>query len=147
VNEMDPLEILLVEDNQNDAELTLRAFKKRNLANKVTVVEDGQEALDFLFARGKYSGRVGASLPRVVLLDVRLPKMNGFEVLREIKTDSRTRTIPVVMVTSSHQDPDIQTAYALGANSYVVKPVDFDAFMEAMSSVGFYWLVVNRHSP
>jgi two-component system response regulator len=147
VNEMNPLEILLVEDNPNDAELTLRAFKKRNLANKVVVVEDGQEALDFLFARGAYAGRAGAGLPRVVLLDVRLPKVNGFEVLREIRADSRTRTIPVVIVTSSHQDPDIQTAYTLGANSYVVKPVNFDAFTEAMSSVGFYWLVVNCPSP
>jgi two-component system response regulator len=146
MNEGDSVEILLVEDNPHDAELTLRAFRKRNLADKVVVVEDGQEALDFLFSNGAHAGRAGTRPPRVILLDVKLPKVSGFEVLRIIKSDDRTRATPVVVVTSSHEDPDIRTAYELGANSYVVKPVDFDSFMEAMSSVGFYWLVVNRRT-
>jgi two-component system response regulator len=144
---MEPVEtidILLVEDNPQDVELTIRALKKRNLANRVYVVEDGAEAIDFLFSRGKYGNRDGNQRPKVVLLDVKLPKLNGLEVLRVIKEDERTRGIPVVMVTSSREDPDIKTAYQLGANSYVVKPVDFDAFMEAMSNLGFYWLLINE---
>ena len=140
------IDILLVEDNPQDVELTIRALKKRNLANRVYVVEDGAEAIDFLFSRGKYEKRDGNHRPKVVLLDVKLPKLNGLEVLRAIKKDESTRAIPVVMVTSSREDPDIKTAYQLGANSYVVKPVDFDAFMEAMSNLGFYWLLINEIS-
>jgi two-component system, response regulator len=142
----DAIDILLVEDSLQDTELTLRALRKRNLANRVFVVEDGAEALDFIFCRGKYTEREMIQSPKVVLLDLKLPKLNGLEVLRAIKTDDRTCTIPVVMVTSSREDPDIKAAYSLGANSYVVKPVDFDAFVEAMSSLGFYWLLINQAS-
>jgi two-component system response regulator len=138
------VDILLVEDNPQDAELTIRALKKRNLANSLFVVEDGVEALDFLFGRGKYTQREISHHPKVVLLDLKLPKLNGLEVLQVIKTDTRTRAIPVVMVTSSAEDPDIKAAYELEANSYVVKPVDFDAFLETMSHLGFYWLLVNQ---
>ncbi len=138
------IDILLVEDNPQDIELTIRALKKRNFANSVHVVEDGAEALDYLFSRGKYSRRDAGKNPRLVLLDLKLPKLNGLEVLRVIKADPRTRSIPIVMVTSSREDPDINSAYELGANSYVVKPVDFDAFVEAMSSLGLYWLLVNQ---
>jgi len=138
------VDILLVEDNPQDAELTIRALKKHNLANRLIVVEDGAEALEFLFGRGKYAGRDTGHPPKVVLLDLKLPKVSGLEVLRALKQDERTRPIPVVIVTSSREDPDIKTAYALGANSYVVKPVDFDGFAEAVSKLGLYWLLVNQ---
>ena len=138
------VEVLLVEDNPRDAELTIRALKKHNLANQLVHVQDGAEALDFLFARGKYEGLKIDSPPRVVLLDLKLPKINGLEVLRLIKASERTRSIPVVVVTSSAEDPDIRAAYKLGVNSYVVKPVQFEAFMEAMSKLGIYWLMVNH---
>ena len=141
---LDPIDILLVEDNPQDAELTIRALKKRKFANRLVLVEDGAEALDFIFCRGQYAERDITHPPKVVLLDVKLPKLNGLEVLRAIRADQRTRLIPVVMVTSSREAPDIKTAYDLGANSYVVKPVEFDAFMEAMSHLGFYWLLVNQ---
>ena len=144
MNGPNAVDILLVEDNANDAELTLRALRKRKLANQLFVVEDGAEALDFMFCRGKYIQREIAQPPKVVLLDIKLPKVNGLEVLRAIKADKQMHTIPVVMVTSSREDPDIQAAYELGANSYVVKPVDFETFAEAMSSVGLYWLLVNQ---
>jgi two-component system, response regulator len=140
----DIVEVLLVEDNPRDAELTIRAFKRHNLANQLFHVEDGAEGLDFLFARGKYEGRRADISPKVVLLDLKLPKVNGLEILRIMKSDSRLRTIPVVMVTSSAEDPDIKAAYDLGANGYVIKPVQFDAFMEAMSKLGIYWLMVNH---
>ncbi len=133
------VEILLVEDNANDAELTLRALKQRNLANQVFLCRDGAEALDF-FADG--AGRV----PKVVLLDLKLPKVDGLEVLRRLKADPRTKSIPVVVLTSSREEPDIERAYALGANSYIVKPVDFEAFARAVSDVGLYWLLLN-HPP
>lgn len=133
------VEILLVEDNANDAELTLRALKHRNLANKVLVCHDGAEAMDFFSA--------GASpVPKVVLLDLKLPKVDGLEVLRRLKQDDRTRSIPIVVLTSSREEPDIERAYALGANSYIVKPVDFEAFARAVSEVGLYWLLLN-HPP
>ena len=135
---LDTLSILLVEDNPRDAELTLRAFAKSNLANNILVAHDGVEALEIVY------GRTGAERPRVILLDIKLPKLDGLEVLRKLKSDERTRAIPVVIVTSSNQDPDIKTAYDLGANSYVVKPVDFEAFMKIMSQLGFYWLMVNQ---
>jgi two-component system response regulator len=138
------VDILLVEDNPHDAELTIRAIRKRNILNPFHVMEDGAEALDFLFCRGAYQERDCLKLPKVILLDLNLPKLNGLEVLKAVKSDERTRTIPVVVVTSSREDPDIKTAYALGANSYVVKPVDFGAFLEAMSSLGLYWLLVNQ---
>lgn len=140
----DIIDILIVEDNPHDVELTRRALRKRNIANPIFVAEDGAEALDFIYCRGQYSGRDLATLPKVILLDLKLPKINGLDVLKSIKSDERTRLIPVVVVTSSQEDPDIKTAYALGANSYVVKPVDFDAFVEAMSSLGLYWLLVNQ---
>ena len=135
---LDALSILLVEDNPRDAELTLRAVAKSNLANNILVAHDGDEALEIV------DGRTGAERPRVILLDLKLPKLDGLEVLRQLKSDERTRAIPVVIVTSSNQDPDIKTAYDLGANSYVVKPVDFEAFMKIMSQLGFYWLMVNQ---
>ena len=144
MNDLDAVDILLVEDNPRDAELTLRALKKRNLANRVFVVEDGADALDFIFCRGRYVQREVGHPPKVVLLDLKLPKVNGLEVLRAIRAEEETRRVPVVMVTSSAEDPDIQAAYGLGANSYVVKPVEFDAFQEAMSQLGFYWLIVNQ---
>ncbi len=144
MNDINPVEILLVEDNPRDAELTIRALKKNNLANHLVHVEDGAQALDFLFGRGKYADREINRFPRVVLLDLKLPKVDGLEVLRIIKEDERTRKIPVVVVTSSKEDPDMRSAYALGVNSYVVKPVQFDAFVDAMSQLGVYWLMVNH---
>lgn len=144
MNYLDPVDILLVEDNPHDVELTLRAFKKRKLVNPLFIVEDGAEALDYIFCKGRYADRKMDHQPKVILLDIKLPKLNGLEVLREIRADSRTHAIPVVMVTSSREDPDIKTAYELGANSYVVKPVEFDVFAETMSSLGFYWLFLNQ---
>lgn len=144
MNHLDPIDILLVEDNPHDAELTIRALKKRNLANHLYIAEDGAEALDFIFGQGQYASRMMTDHPKVILLDLKLPKLNGLEVLQALKADARTRGIPVVIVTSSHEDPDIQAAYDLGANSYVVKPVEFDVFAEAMSYIGFYWLLVNQ---
>lgn len=138
------IDILLVEDNPHDAELMIRALKKRHLANPVHLVEDGEAALDFLFARGRYANRDCSRHPKVIFLDLKLPKLDGLEVLKAIKSVDTTRTIPVVVVTSSKEDPDIATAYSLGANSYVVKPVDFDAFLDAISNLGFYWLAVNQ---
>lgn len=140
---MEAVEILLVEDNVNDAELALTALAEYNLANKVEHVMDGPEALDYMFGTGKYKGK-SYNAPKVVLLDLKLPKLNGLEVLKKLKTDERTRRIPVIMLTSSREEPDIETAYNLGANSYIVKPVDFDKFVEALKSVGFYWMLVNQ---
>ena len=139
-----PVEILLVEDNPRDAELTIRALKKRNLANRLVHVEDGAEALDFIYARGRFAERESQHGPKVVFLDIKLPKVDGLEVLRIIKADKDTFMIPVVVVTSSQQEPDVRTAYALGANSYIVKPVGFEAFQEVMAQLGFYWLLVNK---
>ncbi len=133
------VDILLVEDNANDAELTLRALKQRNLANQVHVCRDGAEAMDF-FSKG------GGPVPKVVLLDLKLPKVDGLEVLRRLKGDAHTKAIPIVVLTSSREEPDIERAYALGANSYIVKPVDFEAFARAVSDVGLYWLLLN-HPP
>ena len=138
------VEILLVEDNPQDAELMIRALKKHNLANRLLAVEDGAEALDLIFCRGKYAHWDISNPPKVVLLDLKLPKVDGLEVLRVLKQDDRTRSIPVVIVTSSREDPDIKAAYNLGANSYVVKPVGFEAFADAMSKLGLYWLLVNQ---
>ena len=140
----DAVDILLVEDNPRDAELTIRALRKRNLVNQLFTVEDGVEALDFLLCRGKYVDRAGLELPKVVLLDLKLPKVNGLQVLQALRANERTKVMPIVMVTSSAEDPDITAAYDLGANGYVVKPVDFDAFMEAVTNLGLYWLLVNQ---
>jgi two-component system, response regulator len=144
MDDFNAVEILLVEDNPRDAELTLRALKKNNLANSVLIAQDGAEALDFFFCRGKFSERSISNPPKVVLLDLKLPKVSGLEVLRAVKKDKRTSHIPIVIVTSSRQEPDMIEAYELGANSYVVKPVDFDQFISAMSSLGLYWLLVNE---
>ncbi len=137
-------DILLVEDNPQDADLAIRALNKRHVVSPLYLVQDGAEALDFLFAEGKYAHRQGAKLPRVVVLDLKLPKVSGLEVLQAVKSDDRTRKIPVVVLTSSREDSDVERAYALGVNSYVVKPVAFDAFMEAISSLGLYWMRVNE---
>jgi two-component system response regulator len=144
MDDINIVEVLLVEDNPRDAELTIRALKKHNLANQLFHVEDGADALDFLFGRGRFEGLEIDRPPKVVLLDLKLPKVNGLEVLRAMKASEQTRSIPVVVVTSSAEDPDIRTAYQLGVNSYVVKPVQFEAFMEAMTKVGIYWLMVNH---
>jgi len=141
---LEDVEILLVEDNPNDVELTLSALQKRNLSNKVFVVKDGAEALDFIFAAGAYSQRKVEKRPKVVLLDLKLPKVDGIEVLRRIKADSRTSPIPVVMLTSSQEERDVVNSYNLGVNSYIVKPVDFSNFVHAVSELGIYWGVLNK---
>ena len=138
------IEVLLVEDNASDAEMTIRALKKNNLANRLLHLKDGAEALDFLFAEGEYSGRQIENTPKVILLDLKMPKVNGKEVLQKIKSDARTKKIPVVVLTSSREDPDIQECYSLGVNGYVVKPVEFDEFHKAISDLGLYWLIVNE---
>jgi two-component system, response regulator len=139
------VEILLAEDNISDAELTIRELKKHHLTNNLFHVRDGEEALDFVFATGKFTGLRDVSYPpKVVLLDIQMPKVNGIEVLQRIKTDERTKFIPVVMLSSSKEDPDIQKCYHLGANSYIVKPVDFENFAEAIKNLGFYWLLLNQ---
>jgi two-component system response regulator len=140
------VEILLVEDNESDAELAIRALKKRKLSNKLVHLKDGAEALDFLFATGVYSDRQIGINPKVILLDLKMPKVNGIEVLARIRSDERTKRIPVVVLTSSNEDPDVERCYALGVNSYIVKPVEFDNFAEAVSQLGFYWLLLN-HPP
>ena len=137
-------EILLVEDNPNDVELTLRALRKQNLEGKVFVVRDGAEALDFLFASGAYSKRKVEVRPKVILLDLKLPKVDGIEVLRRVKADARTSSIPVVMLTSSQEERDVVEAYRLGINSYIVKPVDFSNFVHAVGELGVYWSMLNR---
>lgn len=137
-------EILLVEDNPSDAELTIRALKGKNFANSLYWVKDGEEALEYIFCTGRYSGRDINIPPKVILLDLKLPKVNGLEVLAKIKADIRTKTIPVVVVTSSQENSDLKECYALGVNSYIVKPVDFGHFVEALSTVGLYWLAINK---
>jgi CheY-like chemotaxis protein len=141
---LDDAEILLVEDNPNDVELTLRALQKQNLANKVFVVRDGAEALDFIFATGAFAHRNIEHQPKVILLDLKLPKVDGIEVLSRIKADERTRHTPVVMLTSSQEDRDVMATYNLGANSYVVKPIDFSNFVHAVSELGVYWGLLNK---
>jgi len=144
MNHMNEIEILLVEDNPNDVELTLRALKEHNLANHVAVVTDGEEALDFIFARGAFSDRKVENGPKVIILDLKLPKVDGLEVLRAIKGDARTNVIPVVVMTSSKEESDIITSYRLGVNSYIVKPMDFDKFIAAVKDLGLYWLLLNQ---
>lgn len=138
------VEILLVEDNPNDVELALRALKKNNLTNKVHVVKNGAEALEFIFGTGAYAGRDVNNKPKVVLLDLKLPKVDGLEVLRRVKADERTKVIPVVVLTSSTEERDIIESYQLGVNSYIVKPIDFDKFIDAVAELGLYWLLLNQ---
>jgi CheY-like chemotaxis protein len=144
MNNFEIVDILIVEDNAQDAELTIRALQKNNLVNNLFVVEDGAEAIDFLFCEGKYASRNCQNVPKVVLLDLKLPKLSGLEVLKILKNDPRTALIPVVAVTSSQEEPDIKEAYQLGVNSYVVKPMDFGQFSAAVSQLGMYWLLVNK---
>jgi CheY-like chemotaxis protein len=139
--------ILLVEDNPNDEELTLRALKKSQILNRVVVVRDGVEALDYLFVRGAYANRPSSEIPQVILLDLKLPKIDGLEVLRAIRADDRTKLLPVVVLTSSLEDQDLIKSYGLGANSYVRKPVDFVQFVDAVKQLGLYWLVINQPAP
>ncbi|MDD2904480.1 MAG: response regulator [Syntrophales bacterium] len=141
---LDAIEIVLIEDNPHDVELALRALKKNGLANKVQVLQDGAEALDFLFSTGVYAGRNYNSRPKVILLDLKLPKVDGMEVLRRVKADERTRAIPVVVMTSSQEEQDIVESYRLGVNSYIVKPVDFDKFAQSVADMGLYWLLLNK---
>jgi two-component system response regulator len=138
------VEILLVEDSASDAEMTISALKKNNLANKLLHVKDGAAALDYIFAKGIYSDRKIEDRPKLILLDLKMPKVNGIEVLQKIKAYERTKKIPVVVLTSSKEDPDIQKCYDLGINSYVVKPLEFDEFQRAISNLGLYWIIVNQ---
>jgi two-component system response regulator len=141
---MDKKVVLLVEDNDDDVELTLRSFKKHNLSNKVVVVRNGQEALDYLFTQGDYAQRDKAEMPVLILLDLKLPKVDGIEVLHHIRAHSETKCIPVVILTTSSQSKDKFDSYSEGANSYIRKPVDFDRFMEVTQQLGIYWLMVNE---
>ena len=141
------VEVLLVEDNINDAELTIRELKKHNMANNLFHVKDGEEALEFIFANGKFADKRDIQYPpRVILLDIQMPKVNGIEVLQKIKADERTRATPVVILTSSKEDPDIKKCYNLGANSYIVKPVNFESFTKAVAELGMYWILLNQHT-
>jgi CheY-like chemotaxis protein len=139
--------ILLVEDNKSDIDLTKRAFDKSRIANKIVVAEDGEEALDYLFGKGSYEGRDASDLPTLVLLDINLPKVSGFDVLRAIRANERTRRLLVVILTSSKEEQDVAACYDLGVNSYIRKPVDFERFSYAISNLGLYWLVINEPPP
>jgi len=141
------VEILLVEDNPDDVELTLHALRQEKLANQVAIARDGEEALDFLFCRGPHSGRTFANGPKVVLLDLKLPKVDGIEVLRQVKNDPRTKAIPVVILTSSREEKDMIHSYQLGVNAYIQKPVDFEQFRNVVKQLGLFWLVVNQPPP
>ena len=138
------IEVLLVEDNPYDAEMTIRALKKINIGNNLFHVKDGAEALDFIFARGDFAERTSGNKPKVILLDIKMPKVDGIEVLRQIKADPQTKNIPVVIMTSSKEEQDMITSYDLGVNSYVVKPVNFESFAKAVSELGMYWLLINQ---
>ena len=143
----DEVEILLVEDNPDDVELAVHALRRENLANRIEIARDGEEALDFLFCRGRYHNRSFQSPPRLVLLDLKLPKVDGLEVLKEIKGDPRTKAIPVVILTSSREEQDLVNGYKLGGNAYIQKPVDFAQFRETVKQLGLFWLVVNQPPP
>jgi len=138
-------DILLVEDNSDDAGLTIRAFRKNNISNALLHLTDGQEALDFIFCEGVYQNRNISDVPKLILLDLKMPKIDGTEVLKRIKSDERTQRVPVVVLTSSNENNDITTCYHFGANSYIVKPVEFNDFVKAVANVGNYWLVLNQH--
>lgn len=137
------IEILLVEDNPGDAEITIRALRRKNFDNKLVHLENGADALDYIFGYGQYADHTVSSMPKVILLDLNMPKIGGMEVLQKIKSDERTRKIPVVILTSSKEDPDIERCFDLGANSYIVKPVEFDKFVKAVVEIGYYWLTLN----
>jgi two-component system, response regulator len=137
-------DILLVEDSSSDAELTIRALRKNNIINKLVHLQDGEEALEYIFATGKYADRNIGEIPKVVFLDLKMPKISGLEVLRKIKSDERTKSIPVVLLTSSKEENDIVNGYKLGVNSYIVKPVEFENFVKVISDIGLYWLLVNQ---
>jgi len=143
MSEYQHVEILYAEDNPADAELTLRTLQAKHIANNIVWVKDGAEVLDFLYCRGSHAGRTNG-MPKLILLDLKMPKMDGIEVLKELKLDEHMKTIPVVIMTSSHEEMDLVHSYALGVNSYVVKPVDFDKFAEMVEEVGLYWLVSNK---
>jgi two-component system, response regulator len=138
------VEILLIEDNAHDAEMTMRALKKNNITNKIFHLKDGADALEFIFGTGKFEGRNILHKPKVILLDLKMPKVDGIEVLMKIKSNELTQSIPVVILTSSKEDPDIQKCYALGVNSYIVKPVDFEGFHKVVSDLGMYWVLLNQ---
>jgi two-component system response regulator len=138
------VEILLIEDNSNDAELTVRALKKSNIANRIIHLKDGAEALDYLFCAGTYADRNIKNKPRVILLDLKMPKVDGLEVLRKVRGNELTKSIPIVVLTSSNEDPDVIAAYELGVNSYIVKPVGFENFVKAVTELGVYWLLLNQ---
>jgi len=140
------VEILLVEDNADDAEMAIHALRKKNLANKLIHLQDGEEALDFLFGTGKFAGRDVTLRPRLILLDLKMPKVDGMQVLAKVKSNDATKKIPVVILTSSKEDPDLSKCYELGANSYIVKPVEFDSFINAVTELGMYWMLLN-HPP
>ena len=143
-NSLNEVEILLVEDNPGDAELIIRALRKVNLANHLIHVKDGEEALEFIFATGAFTGREKKNMPKVILLDIKMPKVDGIEVLRQIKANSETKRIPVVIMTSSKEEQDIIRSYELGVNSFVVKPVEFNDFAKAVSELGLYWVLINQ---
>lgn len=144
MTEINEVEILIIEDNPNDAEMALRAFKKNQLTNKVLVLRDGESALNFIFSKNEYASRVHAEKPRLILLDLKLPKVDGLQVLKAIKSDPEAKIIPVVVLTSSQQESDMIKSYKLGVNSYIIKPVDFNKFVDAVNEVGLYWLLLNK---
>lgn len=138
------VDILLVEDNPNDAELTIRALKKNNILNNILHLEDGEEVLHYIFGTGKYTERDTQEIPKVILLDLKMPKIDGLDVLKQLKSNEKTKVIPVILLTSSKEDRDIMEGYKLGVNSYIVKPVGFENFVKAVSDIGFYWLLMNQ---
>lgn len=144
MDELKRVDILIVEDNPHDAEMAMRAFHKNNLTNHISIVKDGEEALDFLYGKGKYAKSGKCCLPKIILLDLKLPKVDGLEVLRTIKKDPEKRMIPIIILTSSREESDIVKSYQLGVNSYIVKPVDFDKFVDAVRDLGLYWLLLNQ---
>jgi two-component system, response regulator len=144
MSELTEIEILLVEDNPTDAELTMRALRRNNLANRLHWAKDGEEALELLFRSGAQAGADTAAPPKLIMLDIKMPKVDGIEVLRRLKQDAATRTIPVVVMTSSNEERDVVESYRLGVNSYIVKPVQFDAFLETVAKIGLYWMLTNR---
>lgn len=137
------VEILIVDDNMDDVHLTIHSLQKNNVANSIFHVKDGEEALDFIFALGEYSNRIKTEQPKLILLDIKMPKINGIEVLEKLKSDPVTKTIPIVMLTSSKEDPNVKKCYALGANSYITKPIDFKGFAKAIKELGLYWIISN----